>query len=1563
MFSQLSCPRALAVGLLILLCSCPSRPQATTGMPPFNSFGGGPDVINLANLNAHLSVPILHKQGRMTDFGYNLAYDTSVWYPSISGSTTVWTAVANFGWTAETQAYKGTGYITFSKGTEKCYDSQTRQFYFIGEMWGFYYWDSFGTPHYFYTGVVGGCNGSQTATVTAGDGSGYTLNADAGSFSAWIVTAAGQTVYPPLNTKTGSAGYTDRNGNQLTVDTGGHFYDTLSSTVPTLTISGAGSASSPKTFAYTAPSGASAEYQAKYTNYTVHTNFGCSGVSEFGPSTIALISEIDLPDISVNPNDKYTFSYEQTPGYSGQVTGRLASVKLPTGGTISYTYTGGNHGITCGDGSTSGLQRYTPDTGSAYWNYARTPGTGAAYTTTVTDPQGNVTVVQFQGNYETQRQFYQGAASPSNLLKTITTCYNGNTSNCTGASVGSPITQRNVTTLLSGGQQSEHDDKWNAYGAPTETDDYDYGAPPHGTLLRKVTASYAALGPITIFRQLVTTQDGNGNIVSQIQYNYDETNPVATSGTPQFTSVPRPWGNLTSTWTYSKSGTYLTKSSTYYDTGMIQTSTDVNGGAKTYIYASGAASCYNSLATSINEAISGLSTSTVWNCTGGVATSTTDENSQTTTTTYNDHYFWRPSAVSDPTGAVTNFCYGLVSSGTCTLNPNQSESTLTFNSGGSGVDKLATVDGLGRTHVQQTRQSPSSSNFDSVETDYDSLGRTSRVTLPYQGTAGQTNSSVASTTTTYDALSRPLTALDGGGGSTVYFYGNPGSQNQDVYITRNPQPSGENAKRRQFEYDGLGRLASVCELTAGAGGGTCGQNSRQVGYYTTYTYDPMGNLKGLIQNAQTPGSTQTRTFVYDWMGRITSETVPEIGPNGNGTAYYTYDSDTTCGNSTGDLVKTVDAAGNVICSSYDLLHRKLTTTYPSGTYASVTPQKHFVYDSATLNSQTMSYSKARLAEAYTCFSPCSTKLTDTGFSYTVRGEAATVYESTPNSGTYYQITQTYWANRAPNQLTGSIALPSTITYTPDGEGRVSSVSASSGQSPLVSSTAYNSAGLPTAMNIGSGSGDTDAYTWDPNTNRMTQYQFTVNSTSLTGALGWNANSTLQTQNITNGFNSAGTQNCTYGYDDLTRVTSANCASAASQTFSYDSFGNINKSGSPYTFIATYSSATNRMACVGSMNDPNCTSGFRPSYDGNGNVLNDNFHSYTWDADGHAITVDAGQSDAVSLAYDALGRIVEQTRGSTHTQIVYSPLGQKLALMSGTTLQKGMVSLSGKAFAIYNSGGLLYYAHPDYLGNIRLATTPSRGKYFDTAYAPFGETYTFSGTLDPAYTGQMDDTGHRQDTAGGLYDFPAREYSTQGRWPNPDPLGRSATCPKDPQTQNRYAYVHNNPVTYTDPTGMMECEQCGEGGGGGGCSPDDPYCIDCLGDDPFCGMILGPGFVATGSGNLEKPTQFPWPLLPPLFAEPPSPGIGSRWSCLNINKNAKPTWGVCTYDCQRMGFAKGYSNRAEIFVSMGQLRRSCNWTAETCAAGLTLSGPEAELDPLLLGWKIESCTAAGMALLP
>jgi RHS repeat-associated protein len=148
------------------------------------------------------------------------------------------------------------------------------------------------------------------------------------------------------------------------------------------------------------------------------------------------------------------------------------------------------------------------------------------------------------------------------------------------------------------------------------------------------------------------------------------------------------------------------------------------------------------------------------------------------------------------------------------------------------------------------------------------------------------------------------------------------------------------------------------------------------------------------------------------------------------------------------------------------------------------------------------------------------------------------------------------------------------------------------------------------------------------------------------------------------------------------------------------------------------------------------------------------------------------------------------------------------------------SAKGGAEAVYNASGLLYYGHSDHLGSIRLGSTSSREVSFDLAYAPFGETYSSIGSVDSAFTGQRPDSGN------GIYDFPAREYSNEGRWASPDPAGLAAVDLTNPQSWNRYAYVLNNPLIYVDPTGL-----CGD-------PYQDPAGQDCMGQFPGSGANNG-----------------------------------------------------------------------------------------------------------------------------
>ena len=67
----------------------------------------------------------------------------------------------------------------------------------------------------------------------------------------------------------------------------------------------------------------------------------------------------------------------------------------------------------------------------------------------------------------------------------------------------------------------------------------------------------------------------------------------------------------------------------------------------------------------------------------------------------------------------------------------------------------------------------------------------------------------------------------------------------------------------------------------------------------------------------------------------------------------------------------------------------------------------------------------------------------------------------------------------------------------------------------------------------------------------------------------------------------------------------------------------------------------------------------PTYDANGNLTYDTFHTYAWDADGNLYEL---VDTATTMTYDALGRRVEQATSSVDTEILYGPGGSKLALI-------------------------------------------------------------------------------------------------------------------------------------------------------------------------------------------------------------------------------------------------------------------------------------------------------------
>ena len=108
-----------------------------------------------------------------------------------------------------------------------------------------------------------------------------------------------------------------------------------------------------------------------------------------------------------------------------------------------------------------------------------------------------------------------------------------------------------------------------------------------------------------------------------------------------------------------------------------------------------------------------------------------------------------------------------------------------------------------------------------------------------------------------------------------------------------------------------------------------------------------------------------------------------------------------------------------------------------------------------------------------------------------------------------------------------------------------------------------------------------------------------------------------------------------------------------------------------------------------------------------------------------------------------------------------------------------------------AGSALYFL-PDQLGS-PVALTDSAGVVVERhRYEPFGDS---GGSQLTRY----DFTGRERDTQTGLIYYRARWYDPQrGRFISEDPAGFAGGL-------NKYAYVSNNPVSKTDPSGLYEID--------------------------------------------------------------------------------------------------------------------------------------------------------------
>ena len=216
-------------------------------------------------------------------------------------------------------------------------------------------------------------------------------------------------------------------------------------------------------------------------------------------------------------------------------------------------------------------------------------------------------------------------------------------------------------------------------------------------------------------------------------------------------------------------------------------------------------------------------------------------------------------------------------------------------------------------------------------------------------------------------------------------------------------------------------------------------------------------------------------------------------------------------------------------------------------------------------------------------------------------------------------------------------------------------------------------------------------------------------------------------------------------------------------------------------------------------------------------------AYAYDKNGNS-TFDGRRG--VSVDYNMLNLPKTISKGSENIAYIYSAAGEKLA--------KRMTNGTYKYYAgnmVYNKDRLLDYLlfeegmvtktsnlysyeyhMKDHLGNTRVAFQPNGPTTTTTQvaeYYPFGSSYlpvSPIGTNKYLYNGKE----KQDDVLSGifldLYDYGARFYDPSiGRWHSVDPMADQAP------DWSPYRYGFNNPIIYTDPTGMFESTHTDEDG--------------------------------------------------------------------------------------------------------------------------------------------------------
>jgi RHS repeat-associated protein len=905
------------------------------------------------------------------------------------------------------------------------------------------------------------------------------------------------------------------------------------------------------------------------------------------------------------------------------------------------------------------------------------------------------------------------------------------------------------------------------YGQVTGFDPSNVGSFPYsdadGTDTRYYNTHYASISGnsyILDHPDTVNLTDSGNNVMQETKYSYNSSS-----------------GTIATKLTRIASGYYATNSfGSYNSYGLVGQTTDPVGVQTTITYDS----TYNTYPATTT--IGSLTTTTSYDARSGLLTGSTDPAGITVTNSYD--VLFRPTE-SDriPIGGGSaiwmkkaGYNLGVISSGNAV-----SYSDVTNNDGVGGVESRTYVDGFER--PIQTRTQGENGNYRVVSTAYDERGYAFLTTWPSFGASiafskptSQTASWIGYEPAGRVATNRLVTAsfdANGAFSSKTDLTGDTGSPlaARTWSYVNGTDPwwvvcTDQDGKVRRYGFDAFGRTNQIQEVD--------GANT----YTTTNKFDLADNLTNIVN-----ANSENIYFAFDNAGGMVAMADSYLGQ-------WTYQRDYA-----GRLRVQTDARGDVV---------KLYYVNPS------TGQQDPLGRVQTKQVYSLNYSNQTLTLVSTVTNVYDSS--DDG-NYTVY--PGLLYKTTDSEGWEKNgydtrgrlIKTTRYLNINSNTYTTS------YTYN-DGDYLASSAYPNGG--PVITNTYFHGGSL----NLVSRSGGNNYYTVSAG-----NYDEFEHVTSF--AYG-------------NGLTT------TRGYYSVSkRLQSIACGSVFSRTFTYttnDDIASLTGTGISGTMSVTYDNL-HRIKTYSGLSgsygyDPvgnittNIESGGALAYDygvRRGQAVKTvGGKKYLYDLCGNMIVRRGDTTNSQALVYDAENRLVRFAQAGTNFTLVkfgYAADGTRLWKWSNQATNPSQVWIGniyeekgGKTlFHVFagseqictfetnsplyggsDSSKVGYYYHEDNLNSSTALSSSGGAQQEYNVYYPFGRTQATSsqpGTFQVSrqFTGQV------KDDETGLYYYGARYFDPElGRFIQPNHVIQDLS---NPQSYNRYSYCVNDPLRYTDPTGL------------------------------------------------------------------------------------------------------------------------------------------------------------------